>query len=104
MNKPLLALAGLIAAGGTAVGVYVAIPGGGEEEVVQQGATVTPDTSATPTAGVTLTPHQPHRQRRQDAITQPAYQEAMSFRIPLPGPRLSSLKTPTLPSSFSHHP
>jgi len=46
MNRPLLAFAGLIAAGGTAVGVYVAVPGGGEEEVVQQVATATPATSA----------------------------------------------------------
>lgn len=47
MKRPLLAFAGLIAAGGTAVGVYVAAPDGGEEEVVQQFATVTPIPSAT---------------------------------------------------------
>jgi hypothetical protein len=46
MNRPLLAFAGLMAAGATAVGVYVAAPGGGEEEAVQQIAT--PTSSSTP--------------------------------------------------------
>jgi len=49
MNRPLLAFAGLMSAGATAVGVYVAAPGGGEEEVAQQVATPTPEaTSASP--------------------------------------------------------
>lgn len=64
MNRPLLAFAGLLVAGGTAVGVYVAAPGGGEEEVVQQAATTmspvspepTPSTSSTPTPLVTFGP------------------------------------------------
>ena len=55
MNRPLLAFAGLIAAGGTAVGVYVAVPGGGDEELVQQVVTATPAASE-PTKAPELTP------------------------------------------------
>jgi hypothetical protein len=61
MNRPLLGFVGLVAAGGVAVGVYAALPGGGEEEVLQQVPTATarasaslePDVSptATPSAG-----------------------------------------------------
>jgi len=57
MNRPLLAFAGLIAAGATAAGVYVAVPGGGEEEVVQQVATATPgQNSASPSPGPVTSP------------------------------------------------
>lgn len=65
MNKPLLAFAGLIAAAGTAAGVYVALPGGGEEEVVRQLPTPTPEVGATvvatqaPTPVVTPVPSSP---------------------------------------------
>jgi len=53
MNKPLMAFAGLIAAGGIAAGAYVIASSGGEEEVVGQVETVTPRASA---ATVTPTP------------------------------------------------
>jgi hypothetical protein len=55
MIRPLAAFAGLVAAGATAGGVvYVALPGGGEEEAVQQVATATPGASATSSSAATL--------------------------------------------------
>ena len=59
MNRPLLGFAGLIAAGGVAGGVYVALPGGGEEEVLQSVPTATAAATeaptVAPTTAVTLT-------------------------------------------------
>ncbi len=49
MNKPLLALAGLIALGGVGVGAYVVASPGGEEEAVQQVETATPAVTFVPT-------------------------------------------------------
>lgn len=56
MNRPLLAFAGLLVVGTTTVGVYVAAPGGGEEEVVQQVATASPSGDIATTAGSTASP------------------------------------------------
>jgi len=51
VNRPLIALAGLIVAGGTAGGAFLIASPGGEEEVLQQVETATPsgEASVTPT-------------------------------------------------------
>jgi hypothetical protein len=58
--KPLLMIGGAIAAAGLAAGAYVALPGGGEEEAVQQVATATPGASVanstSPTASAAQSP------------------------------------------------
>ncbi len=59
MNKPLMAFAGMLAVGATAVGVYVALPGGGEEEVVEQVATGTPSATATVASSAATTAAEP---------------------------------------------
>ena len=46
MNRPLIVLAGLIVAGGTAGGAFIIASPGGEEEVVQQVETATPSPEA----------------------------------------------------------
>jgi hypothetical protein len=56
LNRGLLAFAGLLVAGATVTGVYVALPGGGEEEVVQQAATATPGADVVGTPVSTATP------------------------------------------------
>lgn len=52
MNRPLIALAGLVVAGGTIAGGGLIASPGGEEEVVQQVETATPDLSSTPGASI----------------------------------------------------
>ncbi len=42
INRPLIALAGLVAASGVGIGVYLVASSGGDEEVIQQVATPTP--------------------------------------------------------------
>ena len=58
MNRPLIALAGLIVAGGTAGGVLILASPGGEEEAVQEVDTATPSSasSGTPAASIPALP------------------------------------------------
>jgi hypothetical protein len=88
MRPLLLGAAGLVAAAGVAAGVYVALPGGGDEEVIQDVPTTTGDAIGTVTPVATedaatpgVTPIEPE----WSTYSQPSSSKSDAFAFRHPG-------------------